>query len=243
MRVITIILFILCSINVFSQDTKFNAIIIDYGYHIPGGEIAKTFGNNSSVGLNYLKTKSNNLFYGVKANYIFGENIKDTSLFSNISSDQGFVIDGSGSFANILLLERGFSSHVYLGYSIHSKRNTNQGLYLSAGLGYLQHKIFIDTKNQYIPQLDSEYKKGYDQLSSGISTQINIDYIFMGQNSNLQFYTGLEYTLGFTKNIRPYNFNTLNYSNDSFRFDKLFGFKIGLIIPINRQNSEEFHYF
>ena len=38
-----------------AQDNKFSAIVIDYGYHIPSGEISNTFGNNSSVGINFIK--------------------------------------------------------------------------------------------------------------------------------------------------------------------------------------------
>ena len=243
MRLIILLIFLTMNTFISAQDNKFSAIVIDYGYHIPSGEISNTFGNNSSVGINFIKAKSNNIFYGIKANYLFGENINDSSVFNNISTESGFVIDGSGSFSNIILLEQGFSSHAYIGYSFHNKKNTDQGLYISSGIGFLQHKIFIDTKNQYIPQLDTQYKKGYDQLTNGLSTQINLDYIFMGKNSNLQFYTGVEYTLGFTKNKRKYSLSNMQNTSEKLRHDQLLGFKIGLIIPISRKNTEEFHYF
>ncbi|MDB9895524.1 MAG: hypothetical protein ACKVLD_03495 [Flavobacteriales bacterium] len=243
MRLIFLLILLIGNTLTIAQENKFSAITLDYGYHMPRGEISNTFGNNSSVGINFIKAKSNNIFYGLKANYLFSENINDSSLFNNINTESGYVIDGSGSFANIILLEKGFSSHIYVGYSFHNKENKDQGLYISSGIGFLQHKIFIDTKNQYIPQLDSQYKKGYDQLTNGISTQINIDYIFMGKNSNLQFFTGLEYTLAFTKNKRNYNLSNMQNTSENLRYDQLMGLKIGLIIPISRKNTEEFHYF
>ena len=65
----------------------------------------------------------------------------------------------------------------------------------------------------------------------------------MGKNSNLQFFTGLEYTLAFTKNKRNYNLSNMQNTSENLRYDQLMGLKIGLIIPISRKNTEEFHYF
>ena len=62
-------------------------------------------------------------------------------------------------YANIILLQEGFISNAYIGYALHKKENSLNGIYISFGLGILQHRINIETKNQYIPQLSSEYKK------------------------------------------------------------------------------------
>ena len=107
----------------------------------------------------------------------------------------------------------------------------------------MQHRIFIDTKNQYIPQLSNDYKKGYDQLTNGLSTQFIIDYMILEDKNRFKLFAGIDYTLGFTKNRRTYDFNNMNITDQSMRYDKLLGFHIGLIIPINRKNTEEFHYF
>ena len=102
---------------------------------------------------------------------------------------------------------------------------------------FLQHRIFIDTKNQYIPQLSNDYKKGYDQLTNGLSTQFIIDYMILEEEKRFKFFAGIDYTLGFTKNKRTYDFNNMNITDKSIRYDKLLGFHIGLIIPINRKNN------
>ena len=37
--------------------------------------------------------------------------------------------------------------------------------------------------------------------------------------------------------------NKTKNTSEKLRYDQLLGFKIGLIIPISRKNTEEFHYF
>jgi len=238
-----IILFLFLSHSMFSQEKGVNAFMIDYSYQIPSGTIAEKFSNNSAIGINYFNKKNRKFFYGIKANYIFGANIKDSSVFSEISSEQGLVIDGNGTYANIILRQEGFSSHIYIGYALELKKNNPNGFYFSMGLGFLQHRIFIDTKNQYIPQLNNDYKKGYDQLTNGLSTQFIIDYMILEHKKRFKLFAGLDYTLGFTKNKRTYDFKSMSSINQSIRKDMLFGAHIGLIIPINRKNSEGFHYF
>ena len=111
------------------------------------------------------------------------------------------------------------------------------------GLGFLQHRILIDTKNQYIPQLNDNYKKGYDQLTNGLSTQLVIDYMMLEDEKRFKLFAGIDYTLAFTKNRRAYDFSDMNYTDKNMRDDLLLGFHVGLIIPINRKNTEEYHFY
>ena len=101
-----------------------------------------------------------------------------TQIFNDISTENGFVIDGNGTYANIILLQEGFSSNLYAGYAFCFDESNPTGIYLSTGIGFLQHRIRIDTKNQYIPHLNNDYKQGYDQLANGFNTNFSIDYIY-----------------------------------------------------------------
>ena len=56
-------------------------------------------------------------------------------------------------------------------------------------------------------------------------------------------YTGIEMTLAYTKNRRPYLFDQMEYTPTERRWDKLVGANIGIIIPVNRRNEEKFHYY
>jgi hypothetical protein len=238
-----IIIFLFFSQCLIAQKNEFNAFLIDYSYQFPIGILSEKFGNNSSIGINYLKKEKNNFFYGIKLNYIFGGGIKDSTIFSNISTDQGYVIDGNGTYANIILLQEGFNTNLYAGYAYLLKENNPSGFYFSVGLGFLQHRIIIDTKNQYIPHLNNEYKKGYDQLTNGLSIQFVLDYILIEDKNRFKMFAGIDYTIAYTKNRRPYDFNNMISLDEGLRIDQLLGLHIGLIFPINRKNTEEFHYY
>ena len=89
---------------------------------------------------------------------MFGSTLKDTNIFNNISTSTGAIIGGDGYYANVNLMQRGWNSLLFGGYAFHSNKNLS-GIYVSQGFGFLEHKIFIDTRNQNIPQLDEEMKK------------------------------------------------------------------------------------
>jgi len=140
-------------------------------------------------------------------------------------------------------MERGFDAHAFVGYAYHTQKNNLSGVYLSAGVGFLQHQIFIDSKSQNVPQLDEEYKKGYDRLTNGISTKCEVSYKFHSPNGKFQMYAGMNMTIAYTKNKHPYLFDKAEYTSNTGNWDNLLGINMGVIIPIHRKNEEEFHYY
>ena len=140
-------------------------------------------------------------------------------------------------------MQRGFDSYLFAGYAFHVSENNLSGFYISQGIGYLQHQILISTKNQNIPQLSEEMKKGYDQLSAGFSTKLSVEYKYYHKKGRFQISSGINYTAAYTKNQRAYNFADNSYYSNTRTWDQLLGYKIELIIPIHRKNEEEFHYY
>ena len=67
--------------------------------------------------------------------------------------------------------------------------------------------------------------------------------MIIDDKNKFKIFTGINYSLAFTKNRRAYDFSTSNVSENQIRFDQLLGVHFGIIIPINRRNNEEFHYF
>ena len=86
-------------------------------------------------------------------------------------------------------------------------------------------------------------KSGYDRFSNGFSTRFSIDYKYYHKNEKFQISTGFNYTMAYTKNIREYYFAKNEYYEEERKWDKLLGLKIEVIIPIQRKNKEEFHYY
>ena len=58
----------------------------------------------------------------------------------------------------------------------------------------------IETRNQNIPFLSDEYKKGYDKKRGGFSTKLVIDFRYFNKN-NWQFIVGSELIQSLTKTI------------------------------------------
>jgi hypothetical protein len=243
MRTLITFFFICLLLTSFAQKNKQSAITFGYTHQFPIGKLSERFGDNSSIGFSFFKEKENNLFYGVEGGYLFSSNVKDSSIFENITTSNGAIIGADGTYSNINLMQRGFDIHAFLGYAYHPKENNLSGVYLSLALGFLQHQIFIDTKGENVPQLDEDYKKGYDYLTNGISTKWELSYKYYSSNGKFQMYTGINMTNAFTKNKRPYLFDKQKYTSNIGSWDNLLGVNIGVIIPIHRKNEEEFHYY
>ena len=101
----------------------------------------------------------------------------------------------------------------------------------------------IETRNQNIPFLRDEYKKGYDKKRGGLSTKVGVDFRYFNRKNNWQFIVGSELIQSLTKNYRRYFYSDQSFSKNNLKNELLFSLKFGLIIPLNRTNNEKFHYF
>jgi hypothetical protein len=110
------------------------------------------------------------------------------------------------------------------------------------GVGYLQHKIKIDYRDGTVYQLSEEMRKGYDRLHTGIATRQFIGYQYFGKRNLMNFYGGFEFNQGFTKNRREFNYDTRSFDKER-KFDFLYGFKVGWVIPFRSRETEEFYYY
>jgi hypothetical protein len=176
MQKICIILFYIVSINGIAQVKKQAAFTFNYNYQIPSGVMANIFNNNSSVGSTYFIETNKNLVFGAECNYLFAPTISNPNIFENINTNEGAIIGADGYYTNIHVMQRGLEFYLFTGYAFHLMENNLSGIYLNQGIGYLQHQIFIDTKNQNIPQLNEEMKKGYDRFSNHLTSKLSVDY-------------------------------------------------------------------
>ena len=238
-----ILFFLVVNFNSFSQESSIRnkSILFDYTFQIPFGDLQDRFGNNSSMGLTYLINK-NDFLYGIDGNFIFGNNIKNDSLLGSISTSSGYLINASGELDEVLLYQRGFNSHILIGKSFRFQEHNSTGIYTYAGLGFIQHKIRIESDRTNLPQINEEYIKGYDMLTQGFSSKICIKYMYFDKKTSMKFYIGTEIIYALTKNNRDYNFSLMTWHDKNIRQDKQLGIKIGVIIPINRNNEEKFYY-
>ena len=232
------------SIKIFPQENSFssNMILFDYNYQIPVTGISDYFGPNSSIGLGFLQN-NNDFLIGADVNFMFGDNIKNDSIFSLISTEGGFLINSSGELDQVLLYERGYNTHVLFGRSIRMEENHLSGIYVYFGLGYLQYKIKLETDKTTLPQIDDDYIKGYDQFTNGLSSKLCLDYMYFDKRNSIKFHVGLDLINALTVNRRLYNFSEMTTIDNRIKLDQLVSLRFGIIIPINRNNESRFHYY
>jgi hypothetical protein len=214
-----------------------------FQYQIPGGDMADRFGNNYNIGgfLNYKF--ANNWLISLEGNFLFADKVKEDGIFDSISTDNGYIIGESGEYATVYLYQRGFDFILKAGkiFPVFGP-NKNSGLLLTAGAGFLQHKIKIDVDKEDVPELSDEYKKGYDRLSNGPAITEGISYLHCGSKRLINFSIGFECTQAFTQNRRDYNFDQMK-KDTAKRLDLLYGIRLTWFFPIYKTAANSFFYY
>ena len=207
--------------------------------------MADQFGSNSTVGPGFMwKTKSNWLF-GAEYNFLFGNNVKNgKEIFKYLLDSDGNVISGDGTPALAATFERGYIVGAKFGKLIPvSKSDKNSGIFFTAGLGYMSHKIRIEVENQSAPQLKGDYKRGYDRLSGGLMLCQSFGFMYFGKSRLLNFTLSVEAFEGWTKPYRDYYFDTMAPPPEGRQFDFLIGPKVAWMIPLRERSVSEFFYY
>ncbi|MEO8088133.1 MAG: hypothetical protein ABI763_15035 [Bacteroidota bacterium] len=222
---------------------SFTILGASFQYQVPGGDMAKRFGDNFNAGgfLNYKF--SNNWLIGLDGYFLFADKIKENSILDNISTSDGFIIGESGEYAKVYLYERGFQFVLKAGkiFSVFAP-NKNSGIMFTAGAGFLQHKIRIDVDKDDVPELTNDYKKGYDRLTNGLAITENLSYLYCSNKRLLNFSLGLEFTQAFTQNRRDYNFDQMKKDTQK-RIDLLYGIKLCWFFPLYSHAATSFYYY
>ncbi|MFM1932226.1 MAG: hypothetical protein RL226_1529, partial [Bacteroidota bacterium] len=194
-----------------------------YAYQFPAGDMELRFGNNSNIGIAFHVKTTKNWMYGVEWGFMTGNNVHEPGLMQNLLTADNEIIDAEGRIAEVIVMQRGYTLTIAGGklFSF-DKVNKNSGLLIKGGIGYMQHKIRLETQIHDVPQLEEEYLKGYDRLTNGLVLSQFVGYFHMGTNRLTNFYIGAEMFEGFTAGRRSYNYDTQSVDNAP-RTDILFG--------------------
>ncbi len=93
--ILTLILFSATLLGVNAQSSVKDSIIKcvlvspSFSLQLPGGDMADRFGTNSTVGVSVAIKNKKNWTFSLEGNFIFGSQIKETSIFSNLTVDGG----------------------------------------------------------------------------------------------------------------------------------------------------------
>jgi hypothetical protein len=214
------------------------------GFQTPGGDLADRFGSNGNAGFHFMYKWQNNFVLGADGQFLFGSNLKEDSILAGIQTSQGEIIDGAGQFATVFLYQRGMQFNARAGYLWNAfGPNDNSGILFTAGVGFLQHWIEIQSPENRAPQLRGDYFKGYDRMTNGVAFTQSIGYMNLANNRRTNFYLGLDFTQAITKNRRSWNFDERR-RDDRQRLDLLVGIRFGYIFPAYKKAkyTSEFYY-
>lgn len=216
------------------------SLAISGGIDIPGADLKDRFGISNTVGGSFIYKSLSNWVVMAEGDYLFGRDVKITDdLFRHVATEDGYIIDEGGIYTDIAVLEAGLTANVSAGklFPVFGP-NTNSGLVVMAGVGYIFHKIRIEQTENSAPQISGDYGKGYDRLSEGFNTSQFIGYHHYGDNNITNFYAGIELHQAWTQPSRPWNFDEMAPPEKN-RFDTLFGLKAGWIIPLGKQTDRK----
>jgi hypothetical protein len=242
--VYTTIFLLLCSCTVFADTTgnKITCFTIQIQQDKPIMDYGKRFGWCNRAGASIYKKTSTNYIFGARFDFVFGSNMLEDSLLINVSNTTGGVTSINGLPTNVGLYQRGYQVGLDFGKILpFFQANKNSGILLLTSAGFMQYKINIFDKNNELPQLTTEYKKGYDRLTNGLYVEQLIGYSYFSKSKSANFYAGFNFNYARTEGRREWLFDVRRPGTDK-RNDATIGFRFGWIIPLYAKKVEDKYY-
>ncbi|MFY0674390.1 MAG: hypothetical protein JXQ87_13390 [Bacteroidia bacterium] len=236
-KVAPLIVAIIFSINSFGQSYLRDSVIsitsFQFGYTpcLTAFDMGKKsdFLHVFSPSLSY-KNGSNWYFKG-SVGLIVGHNSLERNTPNMVFSELGLPISADGILQEMAIRFQGFSFGFELGKLIKvSDHNLNSGLYVAAGIGFLQHRIKFDYLGQGVLQLEEPYIFGYDRLTNGTLINQFIGWRRYSNKNSFNYELGLELNQGLTRNRRSWNYDLFGPANE-LRLDFYYGLRMNVILP------------
>lgn len=217
---------------------------VHYGGAFPGADLADRYGYFNRVGFTAGYKLKSNWSFGIESDFWFSDSVKMTGLFDHLVDEFGNITNDIGMPAGVLVYPRGVHANGYVGRLFPlNERNQNSGILVQLSAGYVLHHLRIETNDNVVPQLELDYKKGYDRLTTGVNTQQFVGYSFLNNKGSYSFYAGLYFQQGFTHNRRTINFDQPDTPvSTALRLDLQTGFRIGWYIPFYSSEPRDFYY-
>jgi hypothetical protein len=208
------------------------------GSSLTGGKLSERFGPSTAIdvgGEYYLNQKSSLLIdYAVN----FGSDVRE-DIFKPFRNENGNVIGINGLGSNAYLRMRSNFAGVSFG---HLFSKSTSGIKLIAGGGLFSHYIRVIDDSRNLAIANKNFFKGFDRLSRGPAFKSDLMYSYNSKTSNLHFNIGVGVILGFTKQVRTINYDSVPVDLNS-RIDALYSIKANWVLPILKEKFHETKYF
>ena len=243
------LLLLLLNFTLFAQRNVRDSVIatpligVHYGGNFTGADLAERYGYLNHVGIQAGWKTAKNWYYGMDANFIFGNQIRMTGLFDALVDDYGHITDMNGDVGKIAVFPRGVNANFLIGKILPVlSPNENSGIMVHAGAGYLLHHLRIESNEQVIPSVELNYKRGYDRMTTGFNFHQFIGYTFLANSGAYNFYGGFYIQEGLTKNRRTLFYDQPDVPvSKALRLDIQYGFRIGWYIPFYKRQPKDYY--
>lgn len=213
-----------------------------YGVHWPQADLNTSFGLIQSMGGQFGFKFKNNVYAGLKMDYIFSNKVDYKNVLDNIRTSEGGIIEIGGQLTDPIIDMQGYTVSLMAGYLFPVLGpNPNSGFLVAAGPCFMQHRLKIDYRDAQIPQLEDQYIYAYDRLTNGFGMNEFIGYIFFSRRKLFNIYAGVDLMQTWTKNRRGYIYEE-GRTDNATRRDNTVGFRIGWIITLYRRAPMEYYY-
>lgn len=210
MRLLVLFSFLIFHEYLFSQNEDASFFLsLHYGTQLPELNYKSRFGPSlrPTAVVSYQPENTLNV-WSVTGFFQFGTLVKE-DIFSNLLTPEGYLIGNDKNPAAIQLRQRSWFLGAGKGWRFKEKSNFLNRMIMDVYGGFFQHKIRIqEDPARLVPQINGEYKKGYDRLSNGPGIQFNMSYNPTANPALTRFVVGLDLFAAHTINRRPVNFNT-----------------------------------
>ncbi len=214
------------------------------GIQFAGGDMGDRFGQSLSAGLAVGYKTNKNWTWSLQGQYMFGTDVRNTNrLLNALTTNSGDILNQVGNYTSFSLSQRGAYGLAEVGKTTKwLAANPNSGIGFSMGAGYLIHWVEIDNAGNSIPQLEEEYRKGYDESSGGFMLKQSIGYTFLSPKKRINFKFSFELLEAFTTNYRKFDYSTGRPTSGT-NFDLIYGFRLDWILPIYTGGSSQTFYY
>lgn len=206
------------------------------------GDLGKRFPYFANIPLSLQFRNAKKVFFGAEYRVFLGNTVKEPNLFGGILGPSGIIIDINGNPSLISYNMKGFLAQALAGkdWGEFGKKKRSH-ITTQLGVGFFQHRIKMTFASNLIPQLEGDYRKGYDRLCNGYSFSQSIFYKYIFPEG-FSWYAGLDFVQGFTQSRRSWDYS-INKKNNLNRKDLFGGIHAGISIPLyyySKKSAEEF---
>lgn len=215
---------------------------VEYTALWPGGDLADRYGFQNGVGLRIDLKNRHNWTFGGTARFLFGTRIVEGDLLEALRGPNGFLIGTDGFQYLPIFNMRGLQFAFDVGkVTPLFAANPNSGLSVAVGVGYMQHRVLLDVERDFVPQVENDYAKLYDRLSSGLWLRQRVGYLYCGGSRFLNLHAGVECSQGFTQDRRDFQ-GDLGAVTQTGRLDLQWGAFVSWVLPIYENPKTRYFY-